>query len=155
MTREELLARMHTEREQLWSAIAGLDADALALPGVNGEWSMKDVLAHMAFWEEHATPRLRLIAEGRAEEIHYYGSEEIDATNAQVFAERRGWTVAEAEEALRLARQRLLEDLAALTDEQLGSSPTGIPVLAWLAADTFEHDQEHLPQVLAWVQRRG
>jgi len=153
MTRDELLAQMHTEREQLWSAIAGLNRDALALPGVNGEWSVKDVLAHVAFWEEHASQRLRLLAEGRAEEISYYGREEIDGTNAQVFAERRPWTVAEAEQALRLARRRLLKDLATLTDEQLGSSPAGIPVLAWLAADTFQHDQEHLPQVRAWLLR--
>jgi len=153
MTRDELLTRMNAGRERLWSAIDGLDAEALALPGVNGEWAAKDVLAHMAFWEEHASQRLRLIAEGRAEQIHYYGSGEIDDINAQVFAERRPWTVAEAEQALRLARRRLLEDLAALTDEQLGSSPAGIPVLAWLAADTFEHDQEHLPQITAWRER--
>lgn len=155
MTRDQLLAQMHAEREHLWSAIAGLDGETLAMPGVNGEWAGKDVLAHMAFWEEHAGQRLRLIAEGRAEEIRYYGSDEIDGINAQVFAERRQLTVAEAEHALRLARQRLLEDLAALTDEQLGSSPAGIPVLAWLAADTFKHDHEHLPQILAWRQGLG
>lgn len=153
MTRDELLRQMKTERERLWSAIGGLDGDALALPGANGEWAVRDILAHMAFWEEHASQRLRLIAQGRAEGIHYYGSEEIDDINAQVFAERRPWTVAEAEQALRLARQHLLEDLAALTDDQFGSSPAGIPVLAWLAADTFEHDQEHLPQIRAWLLR--
>ena len=154
MTRDEFLALMLTARERLWSAFAGLSGEGMTQPGVNGDWSVKDILAHLAFWEEDARQRLELVTDHRAEHIRYYASgEEIDATNAEVYAARRYWMPAEAEQALRLARERLLKALTVLTDEQLQSTPGGISVLGWLAADTFEHDHKHLPQILAWRER--
>lgn len=115
---------------------------------------MKDILAHLAFWEEDAIQRLDLIATNRADNIRYYGSDEqIDETNAEVYHKRRNWTPEEAIQALRKARERMLEALETISDEQLDSKPSGIGVVDWIAADTVEHDQEHLPQILALKQR--
>jgi uncharacterized damage-inducible protein DinB len=150
MTRDEVLTLMQTERERVWNAIAELSEEAMSHPARDGDWSVKDILAHLAFWEQDATQRLEFIAAGRSDKIRYYGSDEqIDETNADVYYRRRDWTLEQAMQALRRARERMLEALTAITDDQLASKPSGIPVLHWLAGDTYEHDQEHLLQLLA------
>ncbi len=48
-----IVARLDQERELLEQTIAALNPGVMLEPGVVGEWSVKDVLAHLADWEEH------------------------------------------------------------------------------------------------------
>jgi len=49
--RDELVKRLQTERRRLESNLAALDPESLEQPGVVRQWSVKDVLAHLAEWE--------------------------------------------------------------------------------------------------------
>jgi hypothetical protein len=48
-----ILKRVQTERQRLEQNISGLSPDEMLQPGVVGQWSIKDVLAHLADWEAH------------------------------------------------------------------------------------------------------
>ena len=51
MTKSELLNQIRTERGQLEETLARLTHAQMLLPGVDGEWSVKDALAHISTWE--------------------------------------------------------------------------------------------------------
>ncbi len=50
-TKENILKRLHTERKRLLQNLATLTDEQMQLPGVVGEWCVKDVLAHLADWQ--------------------------------------------------------------------------------------------------------
>jgi hypothetical protein len=49
-THQALLADLETEHQRLMDTIKNLSAADLAAPGVVGEWSAKDLLAHLTTW---------------------------------------------------------------------------------------------------------
>ncbi len=149
----EVLQRMTDTRDRLWRAIEGLTAEQMVQPGVNGEWSVKDILAHMAFWEERCLNRLRLVVAGRLDQIQYINPDEVDGINYRAWQERREWTLDRVVTRLKAVREELVAALAVLTDEQLTASPTQIPVWQMIAVDTFEHDEEHISQILRWREQ--
>ncbi|HET8846031.1 MAG TPA: hypothetical protein VFN35_31500, partial [Ktedonobacteraceae bacterium] len=49
---QEILDQVITSRATLMSVIYGLSEAQLAVAGVVGRWSVKDLLAHIGKWEE-------------------------------------------------------------------------------------------------------
>ena len=52
-TKTQILKRLTNERKLLEEEFATLTPEQMVQPGVVGEWSVKDVLAHLADWEAH------------------------------------------------------------------------------------------------------
>jgi hypothetical protein len=52
VTKAELLAEIRLQRRRLETNLASLTADERCRPGVCGEWSIKDILAHLQAWEQ-------------------------------------------------------------------------------------------------------
>ena len=48
MTKDELIKQIETEWDNLQAALDGLTEEQMHQPGVVGEWSIKDILAHIA-----------------------------------------------------------------------------------------------------------
>ena len=61
--RDELLAHYEAMRADLVAAIAGLDAQAMTAPVIDG-WSVVDHLAHLAFWDELRASDVERISAG-------------------------------------------------------------------------------------------
>ncbi len=94
MERQQLLKRL----EMAWTAIkesyAGLTDSQLTEPGVMGNWSVKDILAHVTTWEEEALKYLPLIINGEKPPRYVqYGG--LDAFNAQMIEQKRGLALSE------------------------------------------------------------
>jgi hypothetical protein len=89
---------------------AQLSDAQLMEPGVTGDWSVRDILAHVSTWEEEALPHLPLILEGGTPprySVRYGG---IDAFNGISSAARREETPWSERAALRgwMTRMRVL-----------------------------------------------
>ncbi len=52
-TKNEIMTKLQTERKRLEQNLGRLSREEMRQPGVVGEWSVKDVLAHLADWEAH------------------------------------------------------------------------------------------------------
>ncbi len=48
------LERIEASWRELTEALAGIPEERLTEPGVAGEWSVKDLMGHIAFWDEQA-----------------------------------------------------------------------------------------------------
>jgi hypothetical protein len=51
-TKEQLLALIHAEHTKLDKKMDGLSAEEMVFPGAMGDWSVKDILAHLMDWEQ-------------------------------------------------------------------------------------------------------
>jgi len=51
-SKRELLDDLAAGRTELLSAIEGLSEEQMICPGVVGEWSVRDTLAHIAAWDK-------------------------------------------------------------------------------------------------------
>ena len=64
MNRQQLLNRLDTAWVAFQASYAGLSDSQLTEPGVAGDWSVKDIIAHVTWWEEEALRHLPLIIAG-------------------------------------------------------------------------------------------
>ena len=65
----------------LFRSIAPLSATQLTTPGVDHQWSIKDILVHLAFWQRHLLTYLQSAIEGKEPEKMTH--ETIDAVRRQ------------------------------------------------------------------------
>ena len=71
-----LLALMNTGYTEFTTLIAPLDATQLTTPGVDHQWSIKDILVHLGFWQHHLLTYLQAAIQGETPEEMTH--EEID-----------------------------------------------------------------------------
>jgi len=151
LTRQEVRESLARERGKLQAALAGLSEEEMARPGAVGQWSVRDVLAHLLAWQEEAITRLELLAAERPQDIAWIDDEaEVDAWNAGAQQRYAGLTLAEVMRRLSDVQGRILAGLDSLSDERLGTDAGPVPVRHWLPECTYTHEQEHCADILAW-----
>lgn len=154
MDKQEMLCRMAEERQKLLQAMEGLTGEQMTRPETVGEWSVKDILGHIASWDEETLKAVKqLVHEGRPYIMEDLDS--VDAWNARQVQKKRGLSLGEVVAEFTAVRQELLEVVEGLTEEQLTQRvqypwPEEGPLQELIAASTFEHDGEHCRDILAW-----
>jgi hypothetical protein len=120
------------------------------VPGVMEDWSVRDIVHHVARWCEHGTRALELAAAGRGDEFAY-STRDTDAMNERFLAEGQATSPAQAlaleEEAFARFRARLADLDPALLDMRLGNGDTVSGVVVY---DGPEHYDEHTAHLRAW-----
>jgi uncharacterized damage-inducible protein DinB len=150
--RHHLLAHLASERAGLLRQIIGLDEGTLTGTSVFDDWTAKDLLAHIAAWDEIHAERLELVLTGREEEITVG---EVGARNAALYAERRDWPLEQVLAACVNARAACLAVAARLSDQDLHRTrrfPWGEGSAATLAQRRARHDAIHAADLAAWRQ---
>ncbi len=145
-TKAQLIAKMQESRAALEKVIAKVSCEALLIPGICGEWSGKDVLAHVAHWQElHLgwwAEELR--GETPATPVPGYSWKEIDSLNHQIYLAHRDQPLEDVLKYLRETFQRFLTVIELTPEEDLFkpglASFTGKRTLArWYVEYSF-HD---------------
>ncbi|HYI68073.1 MAG TPA: maleylpyruvate isomerase N-terminal domain-containing protein [Candidatus Limnocylindrales bacterium] len=149
---EALLAELTTEHDAFVTALEAVDVDLVTAPGVVEDWSVRDLIVHVAFWAEHATTALRLAADARGDEFAY-DTAQTDAMNARLLKESQHVAPSAAVD----REERAYDDLhaavsaldPALLDVRLGNGDTVAEVIGY---DGPEHYREHTAHLRAWFR---
>lgn len=113
-------------------------------PGVNGDWTPKDLMAHVAVWHAETTDRFEnLRTTGRLPEVP-----DVDAFNEDSYRRCKDVSLPDVRAMFESSRHRFREEIAAM-DEPLDER-----VVQIIAANGHEHYQEHIPQLEAFIERR-
>jgi hypothetical protein len=146
-----LLARLASERAAMWCELVGLGPELLAAERVCGDWTAADALGHVGAWDEIHAARARLMLVGRASEI---ALPEADALNAQIFADRHGWSLAQAAAACNAARADFLMLIEPLSWEEMAQGHQLANHQTYSIAELTErrafHDNLHTTDLRAW-----
>jgi hypothetical protein len=148
-TLDAAVAALNHTRQELLDYVGGLDEELLDRSGVVGDWSIKNVLAHLAAWEDWVVQALPArVATGATPDGFRERAEDEDRFNAEEVAEREELTPGEQIMELERTRAELLRyvqglDAATLArrDPWAGWSGT-IP--DYLLAALRDHEAEHL-----------
>jgi hypothetical protein len=152
MNKSDLLVRLAVERARLFQAMLGASAQEIESAHVLGDWSPRDVLAHLVGRERCVYDAVRYL---RARQPVSPSTEmaDIDPYNAKVVAVWRTKPLKELVDALAISHRQLTVAMAGCSQSQLevlhpvGSAQES---LASLVMSVAEHDAEHAAHFKAW-----
>lgn len=139
MHRAQLMKRLDRAWEAFKASYAGLSDLELLEPGVIDTWSVKDVIAHVTWWEEESLTHLPLIlAQGKPPRYSVtYGG--IDAFNAQMSEQKRGLPLAEVLWQQDETHRRLIDFVQSVPEKQIARETR----FRRLRLDTYSHYAKH------------
>jgi hypothetical protein len=154
--RNAAIERMTRSRKTTLRLIARLPERELLRPRTQGRWSVKDVLAHFAAWEEEAVRRFGLISRGRGGRIFFYDADPkaVDRFNARAVTAARPLSLRGVLRRLTRVRQRLIERLRRLPPTSLRDPGHKYPVTAWLPEYAWTHERQHRRRLRGWWRDR-
>jgi Mycothiol maleylpyruvate isomerase N-terminal domain len=139
-----------------WAALKRSYADlpdaALLEPGAAGDWSVRDVLAHVHTWQEEALAHLPLIAAGGTPPRYATAFGGIDAFNALMAERKRDLPLADIRRRLEDAQRRLVELVRGVPDHQLAGDTR---FRRRLRLDTYGHYRLHARGIEEWRAASG
>lgn len=152
MDKTRLLKRLDQAWQALLTSYAGLSEADLVEPGAAGAWSVKDVIAHVTWWEEEALKHLpTILAGGRPPRYSVtYGG--IDAFNSQMHDKKKMLSLSEVLKERDDTHQRLVEYVQDTPDDQISGQPR---FSRRLRLDTYGHYPEHTQAILDWRESRS
>ena len=151
-TKENLLARILGGRVAFDETLARLSEEQMQAQILHDDWSVKDMLGHIAFWQELMTARFYALRAGQTPDPVI----DMDALNARILNDFRHLTLEEVRDREQAAYQQVLDMLESATDDELFNPDhfewaNGNPFVGWIAGNTWEHYAEHLPEVQIWL----
>lgn len=155
--RHSLLARLAAERAGLLEQILGLDERALTRQVVHGDWTVQDILAHIAAWDRWEDRTMRCMAAGEAPDLT--AVEDFDRANAAIIAAWRGRTLDQVLDELQAARADWVAWLRSLPEEEF-FRPRSYAGWDWTFYSVplrvqWEHDAHHGERIAAWREAAG
>ena len=152
----ELLARIQATHQQLDDLLAPLSEKRMDRHILESNWALKDVLAHITFWEQRLLVMLRNAARGETTPSLLAPDEDwqvgVDRVNAEAFAANQHRMVADIRADYHASFNEVVATLTATPEEAL-FAPTGYAhlfdesVIGIIAGNTYGHYEEHLPMV--------
>jgi hypothetical protein len=143
--RRRLLAQLELERNQFIRNVETCRIRDIERPFI-GEWSVKDIVGHIASWEAEVVTTLRDLRAGRRPELYDFNRSRLDAWNKEHVERKRSIDFFSVLDQLRAGRQRLLEELAHFSDEDLVDEGSRVQKLVRALID---HDREHWHAIAA------
>jgi hypothetical protein len=152
--KQRAFKRMDRARKTTLALLARLPDDAILKPRTQGAWSIKDILAHIAAWEQEGAVRLRLIASGRADRVRFFDDiRDVDRYNTRAVRAARRTSLAATLRRLARARRQLRAALRRLPVTALRDPAHRYPVTVWLPEFAWTHEEGHAREIRAWWTR--
>lgn len=151
VVRSDLLNRLDKAWQAFRESYAGLSNAELLEPGVSGAWSVRDIIAHVTWWEEEALKHLPLIMAGGKPPRYSVTYGGIDAFNAKMTEERKGLLLVEVLRRQADVHRRLVAFIEQAPDDQLGSESR---FRRRLRLDTYGHYPKHERAIRRWREKR-
>ena len=149
--RRQLLKRLDKAWRDFRESHAGLSETQMMKSGVTGNWSVRDILAHVTTWEEEALKHLPLVIKGvrRPRYSVKYGG--IDAFNALMTEQKKHLSLSEVLQQLHVTHQRLINYIESVPEHQFREETR---FRHRLRLDTYSHYPIHAQAIREWQEKR-
>lgn len=160
MDKTELLEELDDERQELMEMLEDLPDELLLTPGVVGEWSIKDILAHLTYWEGQAVTLLFQVQRGMEQPTTaHFSQESVDILNQRWFEAGKDRPLEQIWADWQGVRKQSIRRVGELSEDELNDPNLypwlkGQPLYQWVLNDTTEHEAEHTDQIREWLDKR-
>lgn len=152
MNTEQLLKRLDTAWTEFKESYAGLPEAQMLEHGVTGNWSVKDIIAHVTWWEEEALKHLPLILEGGRPPRYSVKYGGINAFNALMTERKKDLSLAEVFKEQTETHQRLIDYIEKAPADQIA---TETRFRRRIKLDAYSHYPIHAKAIREWRKRSG
>jgi hypothetical protein len=147
---------MRAGRAQLESMLTQLTEEQMSIPGMQNNWSVKDLLAHLGWWAHRIVGIYPMLTRGETPES-IGDNMSMDAINAKILNDCRDRPVSEVRQMEREAYQALLSLAETAPEDDLFNPQrfawtSGSPFVNWIIGDSYGHYEEHIGALNQWVQ---
>lgn len=159
LTKAELLAVMRAERANWEALLAEIGEARFSAPLVAGEWSIKDVIAHITYYENAVVRWLDHVQRGERLPPSEFAGLSMDERNAIVRERNTDRELADVLRDSELSFNRSLDAVQRLRDEDLHALEFTRRIGADYSAhdmiegDTYGHYREHIEFVRGWLDK--
>ncbi len=157
MAKIKLIELIREERALLEMTLARLTHAQMLLPGVDGEWSVKDALAHISAWERWMLDWTDSLLHGKDPAVPLPW--DVDRMNAETFAQVKDKPLAEVLNDFRESYWDSIALVESLSEEQLQTIypdkwPNGA-LWTGIAANMNWHYKEHRQDIEKWIMSKN
>jgi hypothetical protein len=147
----QILEKLDKAWKDFEESYAGLSNEELMIPDVTGKWSVRDIIAHVTWWEEESLKHMPVVLEGGKPERYSdkYGG--IDDFNAIMTVKRSGLSLEEVLKQHDDVHAQLVEYVRAAPEDEFARETR---FRRRLRLDTFGHYPGHTAAIRAWRQAR-
>ena len=146
----ELRRELAQARDELSAALAAADPALLTAPGLVGEWSARELVAHLAHWNDWASTCLAAAADGQLGDL-VTDTWDVDAQNAEVARDVASMPMSAIRDREADSYARLDERLSAFDPSLLEMpAPWGGTVEGIVIENGPAHYAEHVRHVRDW-----
>jgi hypothetical protein len=147
METDRLVEELRDERDAFFRALDAVAPDSMTTPGLVGEWSARDLIAHLGYWAGHATEVIHVVEQGRIDEIGV-GEPPVDEVNATVARIARTTELVTVRKREAASVEALVERLLLLDPALLGERlPDGLTLEEGIREDGAAHYREHAEEL--------
>ena len=153
MAGDDLLERARAERAALaalWGDLS--EQQMIRRPGPQAEWSVKDVIAHITWWEGALVNWVSRALGGEM----LTRTETPDEINARVYADNRDLPLTAVLEAFEKSFPAVEALVGRLTDDEINDAEVcnirDMPLLYFLVGNTFAHYADHVDDLRAYAE---
>jgi hypothetical protein len=151
MDKYQLLKRLDWAWGALKASYEGLSESELLESGVMGTWSIKDVIAHVTWWEEESLTHLPAILTGEKPPKYSTTYGGIDAFNTQKHEQKKNLSLSTVLQQRDETHQRLIDFIQQVPEDQI---TTETRFRCRLRLDTYGHYPKHAQLIRAWREQR-
>lgn len=142
---------MNDARNALLSILRALPEAAVVQSAASGDWTIKDVVAHITAWEDRLLTVAQKVLWGDGRLVEWIRTEqELAAWNERQHQRLRDWTWPEILRGLALQREETNWNLNFLSEEQLQvtyQDGARVVSVGGILAEIADHDRQHLPRL--------
>lgn len=144
---DALIEELTSARDSCFEILAAVAPESMTTPGLLGDWSGRDLIAHLGYWVGHAVEVIHAVEDGRVEEVGV-GEPSVDEVNETVVRIARSTDLATVRKREAASVEALVERLRglepALLDERL---PDGATLEEGIREDGAAHYREHAEEL--------
>lgn len=152
MNKPTLLTKMEEHRSALLDALETLPEEAFDLP-YEGQWTLKDTLAHLTHWEAQLITALWHLKSGRKPSTAHFSTRSRDEINAEWYAQSKNRPLEIIWQDFVTIRDQTILRVEAISEQNLEKHYPWLEDLTladWIARYTFKHDEKHLGKIETW-----
>lgn len=146
-TREKMLEEINEAWRELENVLDRVPPARMEEAGVVEDWSIKDLIGHVATWENDARTRIiDYLGRGDKSVLHW---QDVDAFNARTSAEKKSIPLPEI-----LADAREIHGTFSQLVESMDEEALNVPeVEKRVRVDSFDHYREHAQHIRDWLEK--
>ena len=159
MNKQELEARFRDERAKLEAVLSQLSPQQMQMAGVVGDWSVKDLLAHLSVWAARTITLMFQAERGQTPSLGVPDDHSNDwaNVNAKSYEEQKDRTLEQVLTDFRgtyiqlLKRVNVWKDESRFFDKRAFPSLRGSSVFDYAYENGPQHDMEHRQHIETWL----